>query len=406
MAFTPIPTGQDWLQNSTLVNEVTLGFTERSIAAKVHSAWAPSTYYSVTQVRFYNGFLYYCITAHTSGASFDSSKWKKWYDTSVTDLGTGRDEDCHTKEYQATWSCFYRMQYDIRYLLWNKFMDDQGESYNPDGTNYTTTQFPVFSDWDAFCSNAGLTNGLGEYGFRRAKVWEPPADPVWLALGSGKYGQAETGDIVGPWIAEDICTALTAMKWTFDEDENAKNSGDGGGCSSKQSRNASQFETGLPDPCQRARDGCETKYNAEAWSASTDTTYYYYVYRLMDSSGVWYWSSVYRTRSYPVYRGIQVPNACTYDWVVSLQTSIDQPAAGDNLDLDSTGWTNQQRKLWDTIAGSSSEDVTSTNEIYFGEAFPMDLQTSRECTSVPPSGSDGGTRVSQTDHIFRWNFTS
>jgi hypothetical protein len=50
--------------------------------------------------------------------------------------------------------------------------------------------------------------GLPEDGFRRATAWNGVDDPTW------SYGVMQAGDIIGPWIFEDLQAAFDALRWT------------------------------------------------------------------------------------------------------------------------------------------------------------------------------------------------
>lgn len=48
-------------------------------------------------------------------------------------------------------------------------------------------------------------SGLHADGFRRATAWDGVDDPIWA------YGQMQAGDIIGPWIIEDLQKAFSVM---------------------------------------------------------------------------------------------------------------------------------------------------------------------------------------------------
>lgn len=50
--------------------------------------------------------------------------------------------------------------------------------------------------------------GLNANGFRRAVAWDGASDPEWA------YGFMQTGDVIGPWVFEDIQKGLDALRWT------------------------------------------------------------------------------------------------------------------------------------------------------------------------------------------------
>jgi len=69
-----------------------------------------------------------------------------------------------------------------------------------------------------FRTEAGLASG-----FRRATEWTPdPDNPDWEVDVDFSYGQAQLGDIFGPWIFEDLQKAFSTLRWTL---QNAKTSG-------------------------------------------------------------------------------------------------------------------------------------------------------------------------------------
>ncbi len=57
--------------------------------------------------------------------------------------------------------------------------------------------------------------GIHEDGYRRATAWDPDNDD-WTDINDGmfEYGPAEEGDIVGPWILDDLQKGLSALKWS------------------------------------------------------------------------------------------------------------------------------------------------------------------------------------------------
>jgi len=65
--------------------------------------------------------------------------------------------------------------------------------------------------------------GIEASGFRRAQVWNPdPVAPDWEVdptyLSNGKM---EEGDIIGPWIFDDLQAGFDALRWTTDDSSSA-----------------------------------------------------------------------------------------------------------------------------------------------------------------------------------------
>jgi hypothetical protein len=83
------------------------------------------------------------------------------------------------------------------------------------GTNMpdTATVLPVYTNFVDFALDAGISTN----GFRRATSydravddWTDPDDAMWSRAGNG-YGTASQGDIIGPWLIDDLQRALGRM---------------------------------------------------------------------------------------------------------------------------------------------------------------------------------------------------
>jgi hypothetical protein len=87
--------------------------------------------------------------------------------------------------------------------------------------NPTGTEFFLFT-LEAWRSVAGLH----PFGFRRATEWNPSIndwtdiltpDSMFTPEGGGGFGVMQAGDIIGPWIFEDLQKGLGAMRWNLAE---------------------------------------------------------------------------------------------------------------------------------------------------------------------------------------------
>ena len=84
-------------------------------------------------------------------------------------------------------------------------------------TNLLTIPMFTVTNWR---SVAGVYTG----GYRRATHYDPAnddwtdlADPMYTAAQTGGFGIARSGDIIGPWIFDDLQKGLSALKWTTAE---------------------------------------------------------------------------------------------------------------------------------------------------------------------------------------------
>lgn len=71
--------------------------------------------------------------------------------------------------------------------------------------SYGTWPPPVYASQNEVYAAAGLPSA----GFRRATSWDGINDPAW------QYGQMQEGDIIGPWIIEDLQKYFSALRWLY-----------------------------------------------------------------------------------------------------------------------------------------------------------------------------------------------
>lgn len=71
--------------------------------------------------------------------------------------------------------------------------------------SYSTWPPPVYASEEEIYAAAGLPST----GFRRATAWDGVNDPAW------QYGKMQAGDIIGPWIIEDLQKYLSVLRWLY-----------------------------------------------------------------------------------------------------------------------------------------------------------------------------------------------
>jgi hypothetical protein len=69
----------------------------------------------------------------------------------------------------------------------------------------TSTEYDTPADIAYTLTTFRTEAGLNASGFRRATAWP----------GSFSYGKIQAGDIIGPWIVEDLQKAFDALRWTY-----------------------------------------------------------------------------------------------------------------------------------------------------------------------------------------------
>lgn len=104
----------------------------------------------------------------------------------------------------VSWAAFVRT---LQFLLAYQYppgLDDPGY-YTIIADNAANTAW-ADKDTDAILTWTSLWAKVGQAEWRRAREWDPPADPVWLT-----HGRAAAGDILGPWIVEDFQRVLSQL---------------------------------------------------------------------------------------------------------------------------------------------------------------------------------------------------
>ena len=134
----------------------------------------------------------------------------------------------------------------------------------PDFENLGTEEIPIWFpvDWTLFTLAAWRTEaGIHADGFRRATEWIPGADDgTWENDVDFSPGKMQAGDIIGPWLFDDIQKGLDALNYVK-RTPNLSSSGKSG-----------DSEAGTYYTKQDAIDAGETDFNAASYN--TVSTYY------------------------------------------------------------------------------------------------------------------------------------
>jgi len=92
-----------------------------------------------------------------------------------------------------------------------KQMCDSNDLCFQDYDLFESTGHSVKFTFARLLTAAGITGGI----FRRAKDYDEDGEPIFLAAEySGDWGYIRTGDIMGPWVYEDLQACLSKMLWT------------------------------------------------------------------------------------------------------------------------------------------------------------------------------------------------
>ena len=261
----------------------------------------------------------------------------------------------------------------IQYLLLisvSDYVDYINGPLNGDQSNF------LHFDFDTFCSAAGLNPA----GFRRVREWDGISAPTY------EYGATQVGDIIGPWIFEDIQKGLSALRWTSEIVSGLTSSRSAGG--------GSLFS------CEHARDTQASTWAISNWSGDVASSRIYsFLIWLNDGP---YWSfDANRNRGKAKISGLFTGVPHTAD-VYLLPQQLYQYMWLTYRDIDELGMI--QNKLWFLEAFSSSQNSSHTTA-YVGNisSNPIDLSG----YGCPLSTCIREAIVCNNGYwLLKWNFTN
>lgn len=279
------------------------------------------------------------------------------------------------------------------WVNWQTWLES--ECTNFVNTNHTIAGAHSISNWTltTWRLSCGFSNG-----FRRATNWSVTADD-WTAYTAlmyknPGYGGIQSGDIMGPWIVEDLQKGLKALTRTW----TSNYWGAGPSPVRVYTTNGIANALGADQNAATALSNCRTDFANKMWTYQED--YFYVVYRRSDDpdfgGDTWNW---YANRAYstPICESLVVPNGVTHDWSLYWQPQV---YGNSFLDIDGYGLTNGVLCLWDSGAGSVSTSITATT-IGLITSFPPDVIP----TNGPEEVVSEGVGCDGANWIFDWNFS-
>lgn len=235
--------------------------------------------------------------------------------------------------------------------------------------------------------------GLNASGFRRATEWDGITEPEW------SYGSMEVGDIIGPWIFEDLQKAFKALKWTvkgsssgandsIDIEDVQEKAADGGGTTKEAAlslANANWAAASWGDPGTKF-PWTTPIYGAKAYADLQDFIPHWYVY-----SGA-------RSRGKIVIKNIFTEVPCSIEVYSLAIPAFAEPFS----DIDAFGMVN---KKYFHIEDFAENTISPRTTAMYGDitAAPFDI------TPFPPGEFTARSclwNLSSTIALLKWDFTN
>lgn len=272
---------------------------------------------------------------------------------------------------------------DIQVLTFWTTMQDWIESYclfyidHVSGPLNGDADAVLYFTLETFRSAAGLHAD----GFRRATEWDGVNDPDW------SYGQMQAGDIIGPWIFDDLQKAFSAMRWTCGIHSTATGTG------------AYRAGSAVYGTCESCLADAISNYNAAAW-VSNDGYYYVNAY----GYGLPYadqWGAGRRRLAYQTNELPAIPR--TVDFYIM---PIKYPTASAFEDIDSLGMIEGKYFLIAT-AELSSDSISISNLVGDVDTCPLDLVGWASCPAPNTlRGCAASTSLGQKPAVLKWSPTN
>jgi len=288
-------------------------------------------------------------------------------------------DDAHKRDSADTDSPFYAMQVWMENAF-NSWADwTQTDTGDRTGNFNNQASIPNFASLAAFRTAAGLPNG-----FRRATSWDLSTDD-WTDYNDGmfSYGHIQVGDILGPWIYEDLQAIMSAASWT-----------------QKTSGITATNDEQRTIPTQQVLTNCTDVRNASlaAWTASS----------WVGGGGTFYRAFASILNPAPYWESDQLRMRAAGTGTVStlLPVAIDVYAQMttyilDYYDIDSLGITEDYWYYFETlVAAQTATRTTSVMDI--SSAAPL-LGANITC----PIASDTFRSIEATDMkwVLKWDWT-
>jgi hypothetical protein len=247
VAFTN-PTTPSGTTFRTLLNEITLAYTEHK--EHVVSTWNAGTHYAGNGSRvFYNNKKWksayqspkilwspshgHYVLSYNTGQTPGANEFNWWIEQTYFDLFPWKVDITYVAGNQVFYSGEYWQSLQAAntgntpadgsewWKLSVSTVDIQVSSFIGGIQSWLETNCVSFLDHSAGPLDDARTGFrlftlatwravAGITGFRRASDWDGENDPTWLAEGT-----AQKGDILGPWIFEDLQKAFSALRWTL-----------------------------------------------------------------------------------------------------------------------------------------------------------------------------------------------
>ena len=239
------------MQDISLINEITQAYVQRMLVVGEYSEWMPGNQYygspdnilgrKISVVRV--GGTVWEAVEDNADETFDPAKWRKHLlaidgdDIQKIASGVSRDgvgNPIPVEDRQHHW--WRLMQENLTSIRIRKWVKDKGETYDPDAAR--DPEFELWVVMNDFATEAGVHSSSFTSGFwRSARVWKPNSGDDWTDVNDdmfsqdgshdGRYGLIGPGDIIGPWVYDDLQKVLTMLRWTQIVDRDAADVSDG-----------------------------------------------------------------------------------------------------------------------------------------------------------------------------------
>jgi len=251
--------------------------------------------------------------------------------------------------------------------------------YSINGGDFTGLDSIPMLTWSKVKTLAGIPNG-----WRKSRVEVAGFDPSvndWTDYNDSMftYGQADDGDIDGPWLAADCQAVAKVLKWTKVNDSGVLN----------YTKNAGAYCE--PLSCADCNTATLSSWNGLSWTEGS-TGYIYYIYGVL-----WQYSSAHKVRGYPLFTAPTADISASADVYLKFSNFLN----GGNAEYSSA----QENKLykWESFgsrASTSRGGPADSATIVGADEFPLTTLG----VSCPYSASAKSAACNEAKLVLKWDF--
>jgi hypothetical protein len=264
---------------------------------------------------------------------------------------------------------------------------DHTATYDPAAPVYWT-----LTDWRTAA-------GLHSTGYRRNETEDWPEDWRDMDDAAYSYGDIAQGDMIGPWLMQDLEWGMSFLKWTDRRVYLASESSDK--WPNEPAYKAGDNQSEDFTACQNAADDIVTRYGTFSYNAAGPQPLYYDAYSGVHESFGHYIGFGLRLRTKPFVNAIW--DGREHEADVYLKFIISGVISPVFADVDSLGVSENDWLLIENFAASATDEHIGA---LFGNYSGIPTLPAAVCPVGTGAFNENGIKSNDARWLFKWDFTN